>query len=81
MCIPLIARVIEVADGMAEVELVGGKPARANVALHPDVAAGQYVLLDRGLVLEVIDAEQAESILAFYSDLEDMWAKEEARSG
>jgi len=79
MCIPLIAQVIAVADGMAELELVGGEQVRANVALHPDVRPSAYVLVDRGLVIEVIDAEQAERMVGFYNELADLWAEEDAR--
>ena len=79
MCIPLIAHVISVAEEMAELELVGGERVRANVALYPAVEPGEYVLVDRGLVIEVIDAEQAERMVGFYKELAELWAEEDAR--
>ena len=79
MCIPLIAQVLAVDDVMADLELLGGECVRANVTLHPTVGPGEYVLVDRGLVIEVIDAEEAQSMADFYNDLSDLWAEEDAR--
>jgi hydrogenase maturation factor len=42
------------------------------------VAVGQYVLLDRGMIIEVIDADQVEEMLQFYTELTEMWEKEDA---
>lgn len=80
MCIPLVGRVLTVEENLASVELMEGQVAQANHALHPDVAVGEYVLLDRGLIVEVIDAEQANEILSFYTEMEQLWAEEEVRS-
>lgn len=54
MCIPLIARVVTAEVGIVEVELLEGEQVGANPALCPDAAPGQYVLLDRGLIVQVI---------------------------
>jgi hydrogenase assembly chaperone HypC/HupF len=80
MCIPLIARVVAVEGERATVTLIEGETVQANLALHPDVAVGQYVLVDRGLILEVVEAEQVETMLAFYTELNDLWTEEDARS-
>lgn len=80
MCIPLIARTIAIDDGMAEIELLGGERVRANTALHPDLLPEQYVLIDRGLVVDVIDREQAESMAAFYTEIIDLWNEEDGAS-
>lgn len=81
MCIPLIGRAIELAGGVAEIELVGGERIRADVALHPDLSIDQYVLVDRGLVIEVVEADEAERIVAFYAELENLWAEEDVLHG
>lgn len=78
MCIPLIGQTISTEDDIAVLELVGGERVQANIALHPDVQAGEYVLVDRGLVIEVIDAEQAESMINFYADLSNLWDEQDA---
>lgn len=69
MCLVLPARVLETNGQTAEVELHGGMRATASLELRPEVAAGQYVMVDRGLVLEVIAPEEVESILALYDEI------------
>ncbi len=79
MCLPLIARILEIDRGMATVKLVGGEIVQVNTAPRPDTDAGQYVLIDRGMVIDVISAEEAQEMLSFYTDLGDMLAEEDAR--
>jgi hydrogenase maturation factor len=87
MCIPLVARVCAIdagrsETGLIEVELLsGGSRVEVSPALFPEVDIGQHVLVDRGLIIELIDAEQAESLLAFYAELEQAWDELEAASG
>ncbi len=81
MCLPLIARVIAITDEYATVELLEGETVRASTAIQPDVAVGQFVLLDRGMIIEVIDADQVEEMLQFYTELTAMWETEDARYG
>lgn len=78
MCLPLIARVTAIEDEYATVELLEGETVRVSIAIKPDVAVGQYVLLDRGMIIEVIDADQVEEMLQFYTELTEMWEKEDA---
>ncbi len=78
MCLPLIARVQAVEDQFAQVKLLEGELVRVNATLQPDVRVGEFVLLDRGLIIEVIAAEQVEEMLRFYAELTEMWAKEDA---
>lgn len=80
MCLPLIARVTALHAEHAEVQLLEGEIVRANLALCPDVAVGQHVLVDRGLIIETIAVDQVETMLAFYAELTDLWAEEDARS-
>ncbi|MGI8549891.1 MAG: HypC/HybG/HupF family hydrogenase formation chaperone [Dehalococcoidia bacterium] len=78
MCLPLVARVSVVEGEQAEVELLGdGGQAQVSLALYPDIVAGQYVLVDRGMVIEAIEPAQAEELLAFYTELGQMWDQEE----
>jgi len=81
MCIPLIAQVVNIENDMAEVKLIEGETVRVSPALFPDASPGQYVLLDRGLIIELIEPEEATKMLEFYSELENMWAEEDARVG
>jgi hydrogenase expression/formation protein HypC len=88
MCLVLPSRVLSVLDESAEIELPDGQHARVDVRLVPDVRVGEYVLVDRGLALRVIDAAEAEVILAMYAEMGDLmsegqelpeWATEPAR--
>lgn len=78
MCIPLIARVRSIDKTVAEVELSDGRVVQANAGLQPDVQVGAHVLLDRGLIVEVIEADQVPEMLQFYEQLTDLWAVEDA---
>ncbi len=75
MCLKLPARVIAVDDLQAEVEMFGGMRITADITLRPNVIAGQYVLVDRGLVIEIIDADEADAILAMYEEIGQMLAE------
>jgi len=78
MCLPLIAQVLSV-DGMtAEIRLLEGQVTTVNAILEPDVAHGEYVLVDRGMIIEVIAPEQVQEMLAFYTELTELWAAEDA---
>ncbi len=39
---------------------------------------GQHVLLDRGLIVEIVAPEEVEAILAFFRELTEMYAVEDA---
>ncbi len=77
MCLPLIARVVAVEGDLATVTLLEGETVRVNPILQPDVAPGEYVLLDRGLIIETIAVDQVEEMLRFYAELGEMWAQED----
>ena len=69
MCLVLPARVIAVNGEEAELELHGGMRVNANISLKPEVVVGQFVLMDRGLVLEIIEPAEAEAIIAMYEEI------------
>jgi len=78
MCLVLPARVLAVNGQEAEVELYGGLRASVSLVLRPGVEVGQYVMVDRGLVLEVIEPAEAEAILAMYDEIGELIAAEES---
>lgn len=78
MCIPLIARVTSITNTVAHAELVDGRAVQVNAGLQPDVQVGAHVLLDRGLIVEVIPADQVEEMLDFYSELTNLWSEQDA---
>ncbi|CAN5658210.1 hypothetical protein BH23CHL3_BH23CHL3_04320 [soil metagenome] len=77
MCIPLIARVRSINNTFAEAELVDGRIVQVNAGLQPDVQVGAHVLLDRGLIVEVIPADQVEEMLQFYTELTNLWSEQD----
>lgn len=79
MCLPLIGRVVTLETHVARVELIGGEIVQVSTALQPELGIGQYVLVDRGMIIESIEEAEAESMLAFYTELGNMWAEEDAR--
>ncbi len=81
MCLPLIGRIIAVEDDYAQVELLEGEIVRASTAIQAGVTVGQYVLLDRGMIIEIIGVDQVEEMLQFYTELTQMWEKEDALYG
>jgi hydrogenase maturation factor len=78
MCIPLIARVRSIDNPEAEAELVDGRIVQVNAGLRPDVQVGDHVLLDRGLIVEVIEPDQVEETLQVYQMLTDAWSEQDA---
>jgi hydrogenase maturation factor len=78
MCIPLIARVRSIDNAEAEAELVDGRIVQVNAGLRPDVQVGDHVLLDRGLIVEVIEPDQVEETLQVYQMLTDAWSEQDA---
>lgn len=78
MCLPLVGIVRTVYAEQADVELLDdGRVVSAGLGLYPETEVGQHVLIDRGLVIELIDAEQAESLLALYAEMAELMASSE----
>jgi hydrogenase expression/formation protein HypC len=78
MCLILPSRVVAVNADEIEVELTDGQRALVSAALTPDLAIGDYVLVDRGLVVETIDAEEAAAILNMYREIGELLEAEDA---
>ena len=71
MCQAIPRKVLQVADGRAEV-LSGGR--RVWVAIHglPDLRAGEYVVVYAGHAIERMPVDDAEAVLRFYEEVERM---------
>jgi hydrogenase assembly chaperone HypC/HupF len=72
MCVVLPARVVSRSADSAEIELHDGQRVSASTELAPEVTPGEYVLVDRGVVLRVIEADEAEAILAIYAEMAEV---------
>ncbi len=79
MCLVLPARVVRVSGATAEVLLHGEQqPVSASTELVPDLRSGDFVLVDRGMILRVIEAGEAEAILAIYTEMEQLLEEADA---
>ena len=79
MCLTVPARVVAIHGQSAEVDIMGEMRATVNILYCPDVAVGQYVLVDRGLALEVIEPAEAEAIMGMYDEIGQMLSEADAR--
>ena len=78
MCLVLPSRVVALGDGQVEVELADGQRAMVSSELKRDLAVGDYVLVDRGLVIETIAADEAQAILQMYAEIGELLDQEDA---
>lgn len=78
MCQILPARVIGIEGERADIELHGGVRATASCVLHSDLAIGDHVLVDRGIVLEKIAPEEAGAIVAIYAEINELLSEADA---
>lgn len=71
MCQTIPRKVLQVAEERVEV-LYDGVPRWLPVYGLPDLAPGEYVIVYAGTVLERMPVADAEEILRFYVELEDL---------
>jgi len=69
MCVALIGRVVEVAGDTATVA-IDGRGRTVSRVLVPDAAAGDWVTVGAGWILERIDPTEASELLALYQGVE-----------
>jgi hydrogenase assembly chaperone HypC/HupF len=58
MCVSMLAQVVAV-DSMGATVSCGGMPRRAATRLYPDIAAGEWVLVGAGTILQRLSADEA----------------------
>ena len=67
MCLAVPAKVVELCDDDAVVD-VGGNRMEANVCLLDDVQVGDYVLVHAGFAINKYDPVEAREILSVYEE-------------
>ncbi len=72
MCQAVPRPVLRIGDQRAEV-VYDGEPVWVAVHGIPDLAIGDYLVVYAGQALERIPTEEAEAMLAFYTDLDAMF--------
>ena len=68
MCLAVPAKVVEIKDQLASVELNGVRRA-ASLMLLPEAKLGDYVLVHAGFAMQIVDAEAAERIEALRAEM------------
>lgn len=58
MCLSVPGKVVEIQNNMAKVE-VGGVLRDVSMAVCPDVAVGEYVLIHTGFAIHKLDEKEA----------------------
>ena len=67
MCLAIPALVIERLDGDDAVIDAGGVRKRVSLALVPDAAQGDYVIVHAGYAISRLDTDEAERTLALFA--------------
>lgn len=71
MCLGIPSRVLQVFDGplpMARVD-TAGQQQDCTLAYHPEVAVGDWVLVQHGFVIDVLDEQSAAESWAAFAEL------------
>jgi hydrogenase expression/formation protein HypC len=68
MCIAIPGQVMAIDGERAEVDVLGSRR-RAGTNLYPQVQVGDYVLINAGLIIEIMEAEEALANLALLKEL------------
>ena len=68
MCLAVPAKVVEIKDQLAAVEVHGVRRA-ASLMLLPEAKLGDYVLVHAGFAMQIVDAEEAERIEALRAEM------------
>ena len=68
MCLAVPAKVVEINDQLASVEVNGVRRA-ASMMLLPKARVGDYVLVHAGFAMQIVDHEEAERIEALRAEM------------
>ena len=70
MCLAVPAKIIELDNHMAKVE-VGGLSRDASMMLLPDAVIGDYVLIHAGFAISLVDEDEALETIRLFDDMTD----------
>ena len=68
MCLAVPAKVVDIQDQLASVELNGVRRA-ASLMLLPEAAVGDYVLVHAGFAMQIVDHAEAARIEALRAEM------------
>ncbi|MBP2679603.1 MAG: hypC [Deltaproteobacteria bacterium] len=70
MCLGVPAKILEINDGAAVVEL-GGVRREISVMLVDDVSVGGWVIVHAGFAIEKLSEEEAQQTLSLFREIAD----------
>lgn len=68
MCLAIPARIIDINEKMARVD-VGGVTRQASVVLLPEASLGDYVLMHAGFAISMVDESEALETIRLFAEL------------
>jgi hydrogenase expression/formation protein HypC len=71
VCQILPSRVYAVRESEADVELADGQRTTVST-LVTSADVGDYVLIDRGFIVQTISADEAQAIIALYAEMDSL---------
>ncbi|NNN12431.1 MAG: HypC/HybG/HupF family hydrogenase formation chaperone [Acidimicrobiaceae bacterium] len=71
MCVSVLAKVLEVDGPVAWVDIAGQRRGY-NALLFPEVTLGDRVLVHAGMVIQILDDNEAEEVEAAIKELQDI---------
>jgi len=72
MCLAIPAKIIEIKDSMATVD-IAGNTREVGIVLTPEARPGDFVLIHAGFSIQLIDEKEAQETLALFEE----WADKE----
>lgn len=78
MCVSIPGKVVSITGQMAELDVLGATR-HASTLLLPDVKVGEYVLVNAGLIAQILPEQEALITIALFEELMrlDMWEEGE----
>ncbi len=71
MCVSVLAKVLEVDGPVAWVDIAGHRRGY-NALLFPEIALGDKVLVHAGMVIQILDDDEALEVEAAIKELQDI---------
>ena len=68
MCLAFPAKVIEIKDSLAKVELSGVKR-DVSLMLLPEAKLGDYVLVHAGFAMQIVQKQEVDEMLALFDEM------------
>ena len=76
MCLAIPAKLVEILANEQAIVNLGGIRKEISIALVPDVAVGDYVIVHVGHAIGRIDPEEAERTLALFGEMAQFEAQQ-----